>query len=134
MHSPQAIGVNDDDVRELINRFLPDIPHSDLFDGNISLYEIAEQIFPKEGKMMLREHFRCVPEIIQFSNDFSYGGEMIPLRLPLEEEKFDPPVMAIKVDDGYNDEKEKDINQPEAEAIANDIYKIVHDQNIKIKP
>ncbi|WP_373281953.1 AAA domain-containing protein [Compostibacillus humi] len=129
--SPQSIGVNDDDVKELANRYLPDIPNSDLFDGNISLYEIAEQTFPKEGKLMLREHFRCVPEIIQFSNDLSYGGEMIPLRLPLEEEKLDPPVMAVKVDDGYNDEKEKDINWPEAEAIANDIFEIVHDPKYK---
>ena len=125
--SPQAIGIKQDDVNELVNRYLYDIPNSDLFDGNISLYEIAEQTFPKEGKLMLREHFRCVPEIIQFSNDLSYGGEMIPLRLPLEEEKLEPPVMAIKINDGYNDEKEKDINLPEAEAIANDIYEIVHD-------
>ncbi|GEL78694.1 AAA domain-containing protein [Tenuibacillus multivorans] len=127
--SPQAIGVKQDDVNELVNRYLPDIPNSDLFDGNISLYEIAEQTFPKEGKLMLREHFRCVPEIIQFSNDLSYGGEMIPLRLPLEEEKIDPPVMAVKVEDGYNDEKDKDINEPEAESIANDIFEVVHDPN-----
>ncbi|WP_099159044.1 AAA domain-containing protein [Virgibacillus ndiopensis] len=129
--SPQAIGVKQDDVNELVNRYLPDIPNSDLFDGNISLYEIAEQTFPKAGKLMLREHFRCVPEIIQFSNDLSYGGEMIPLRLPLEEEKIDPPVMAIKVEEGYNDEKDKDINRPEAEAIAEDIYKVVHDPKYK---
>lgn len=80
---------------------------------------------------MLREHFRCVPEIIQFSNDLSYGGEMIPLRLPLEEERIDPPVMAIKVNNGYNDEKDKDINKPEAEAIANDILELVHDPKYK---
>ncbi|MBP1950685.1 AAA domain-containing protein [Virgibacillus litoralis] len=125
--SPQAIGVNQDDVNELVHRYLSDIPNSDLLDGNISLYEIAEQSFPKEGKLMLREHFRCVPEIIQFSNDLSYGGEMIPLRLPLEEEKIEPPVMAVKVNDGYNDEKDKDINLPEAEAIANDIFEVVND-------
>lgn len=125
--SPQAIGINQDDVDELVRRLIPDIPNSDLFDGNISLYEIAEQTFPKAGKLMLREHFRCVPEIIQFSNDLSYGGEMIPLRLPLEEEKLEPPVMAIKVKDGYNDALEKDINQPEAEAIVDDIYDMVND-------
>lgn len=125
--SPQAIGTKQDDVNELVRRYLQDIPNASLFDGNISLYEMAEQTFPKEGKLMLREHFRCVPEIIQFSNDLSYGGEMIPLRLPLEEEKLEPPVMAIKVDDGYNDEKDKDLNHPEAEAIVHDIYELVHD-------
>lgn len=129
--SPQAIGVKQDNVNELVSRYLPDIPNSDLFDGNISLYEIAEQTFPKEGKLMLREHFRCVPEIIQFSNDLSYGGEMIPLRLPLEEEKLEPPVMAVKVEDGYNDEADKDINRPEAEAITEDIFKLVNDPKYK---
>lgn len=125
--SPQAIGTNLEDVHELVRRHLRDIPNGNLFDGNISLYEIAEQTFPKEGKLMLREHFRCVPEIIQFSNDLSYGGQMIPLRLPLEEEKIDPPVIAIKVEDGYNDEREKDINLPEAEKIVHDIQKMIDD-------
>src|SRR5699024_8257882 len=83
--------------------------------------------FPTEGKLMLREHFRCVPEIIQFSNDLSYGGEMIPLRLPVEDEKIDPPVTTTKVNDGYNDDKDKDINRPEAEKIVTDIAEMVRD-------
>ncbi|MFJ5623990.1 AAA domain-containing protein [Peribacillus loiseleuriae] len=123
--SPQSIGTNQEDVYELARRHLMEIPNANLFDGNISMYEIAEQTFPKEGKLMLREHFRCVPEIIQFSNDLSYGGEMIPLRLPLEEEKIEPPVMAIKVNDGYNDERDKDINVPEVDAIVSDMLEII---------
>ncbi|MBM7702917.1 AAA domain-containing protein [Metabacillus iocasae] len=125
--SPQAIGTNLEDVHELVRRHLKNIPNGNLFDGNISLYEIAEQTFPKEGKLMLREHFRCVPEIIHFSNDLSYGGQMIPLRLPLEEEKIDPPVVAIKVNEGYNDEKDKDLNIPEVEAIVSDIKSMIKD-------
>ncbi|MCK1992170.1 DUF559 domain-containing protein [Peribacillus muralis] len=125
--SPQAIGTNLEDVYELVRRHLSGIPNANLFDGNISLYEIAEQTFPKEGKLMLREHFRCVPEIIQFSNDLSYGGEMIPLRLPLEEDKIEPPVKAIKVNDGYNDEKDKDVNVPEIDAIIADMVQMIND-------
>ncbi|MFA1822979.1 AAA domain-containing protein [Virgibacillus oceani] len=125
--SPQAIGTKLDDVNELVRRYLDDIPNANLYDGNISLYEIAEQTFPKEGKLMLREHFRCVPEIIQFSNDLSYGGEMIPLRLPLEEEKLDPPIFSVKVNEGYNDERDKDINVPEAEKIVEDIVALTKD-------
>lgn len=125
--SPQAIGTKLEDVHELVRRYLDDIPNGGLFDGNISLYEIAEQTFPKEGKLMLREHFRCVPEIIQFSNDLSYDGQMIPLRLPLEEEKIDPPVWAVKVEDGYNDEREKDINVPEVDAIVSDMQTMIND-------
>lgn len=125
--SPQSIGVKLEDVHDLVRRYLPDVPNGTLYDGNISLYEIAEQTFPKEGKLMLREHFRCVPEIIQFSNDLSYGGEMIPLRLPTEGEKIEPPVAAVKVDDGYNDAKNKDMNVPEADAIVADMAEMIHD-------
>ena len=125
--SPQSVGINHDDIMELQKKYLKDVPNAELLDGNISLYEIAEQSFPKSGKLMLREHFRCVPEIIQFSNDLSYGGQMIPMRLPLDSEKIDPPVVTIKINDGYNDPGDKDINLPEAERIANDIFDVIHD-------
>lgn len=125
--SPQSIGTNLEDVHELVRRHLDGIPNANLIDGNISLYEIAEQTLPKEGKLMLREHFRCVPEIIHFSNDLSYGGQMIPLRLPLDTEKIEPPVTSIKVNEGYNDEKDKDVNIPEAEAILQDMQKMIED-------
>ncbi|WKA56986.1 AAA domain-containing protein [Planococcus shenhongbingii] len=128
--SPQSIGTKQDDVMELVRRHLKGIPNADLFDGNLSLYEIAEQTFPKEGKLMLREHFRCVPEIIQFSNDMSYGGEMIPLRLPLEEDKIDPPVLAIKVKDGYIEDR-KDVNEGEIDAIVADMAEMVLDPKLK---
>ncbi|WP_223643517.1 AAA domain-containing protein [Planococcus sp. 4-30] len=128
--SPQSIGTKQDDVLELVRRHLKGIPNADLFDGNLSLYEIAEQTFPKEGKLMLREHFRCVPEIIQFSNDMSYGGEMIPLRLPLDEDKIDPPVLAIKVKDGYIEDR-KDVNEGEIDAIVADMAEMVMDPKLK---
>jgi len=125
--SPQSIGIKHDDVNELVRRYLNDVPNANLFDGNISLYEIAEQTFPKEGKLMLREHFRCVPEIIQFSNDLSYGGEMIPLRLPVEDEKLEPPVTSVKIEDGHNNGGDKDLNEPEADRIVQDIEAIIED-------
>src|SRR4030095_9535796 len=34
------------------------------------------------GAIPLLEHFRCVPEIIQFSNQLSYDGRIQPLRDP----------------------------------------------------
>ncbi|MBO2535347.1 AAA domain-containing protein [Rummeliibacillus suwonensis] len=125
--SPQAIGTKSEDVDELVRRYIQNIPNSYLYNGEISLYEIAAMNFPKEGQLMLREHFRCVPEIIQFSNDLSYGGRMIPLRLPLEAEKIEPPVLSIKIENGYTDEKYKDLNIPEADKIVEDILEIIQD-------
>ena len=125
--SPYGIGTKDSDIEELIQRYLEGVPNKRLFDHKISLYEIADQIFPKSGRLMLKEHFRCVPEIIQYSNDLSYGGQMVPLRLPFEKEKVDPPVMAIKVQDGYASEGNILVNVPEADKIVEDIQAIVTD-------
>ncbi|MGG4548944.1 AAA domain-containing protein [Rossellomorea marisflavi] len=124
--SPYGIGTKDAEIEELIQRYLEGVPNKRLFDHKISLYEIADQIFPKTGRLMLKEHFRCVPEIIQFSNDLSYGGQMVPLRLPFEHEKIDPPVMAIKVKEGYATEGSTLVNEPEADKIVEDIQQILN--------
>ncbi|PQD94296.1 hypothetical protein CYL18_14755 [Pradoshia eiseniae] len=125
--SPYGIGTKDAEIEELINRYLDGVPNKRLFDHKISLYEIADQIFPKNGRLMLKEHFRCVPEIIQFSNDLSYGGQMIPLRLPFDNEKIEPPVMAIRVEDGYPSEGTNMVNEPEADRIVEDIESMLAD-------
>lgn len=125
--SPYGIGTKDSEIEELIQRYLEGVPNKRLFDHKISLYEIADQIFPKSGRLMLKEHFRCVPEIIQFSNDLSYGGQMVPLRLPFEKEKIDPPVLAIKVENGYATEGSTMVNEPEADKIVEDIKTIISD-------
>ena len=44
------------------------------------MYDLARQSFG--GTIALREHFRCVPEIIDFSNYLSYNGDIRPLRDP----------------------------------------------------
>ncbi|KAB7705289.1 AAA family ATPase [Bacillus aerolatus] len=125
--SPYGIGTKDSEIEELIQRYLEGVPNKRLFDHKISLYEIADQIFPKSGRLMLKEHFRCVPEIIQFSNDLSYGGQMIPLRLPFEKGKLDPPVLAVKVEEGYVTEGKEALNYPESDKIVEDIKEMIAD-------
>jgi very-short-patch-repair endonuclease len=44
----------------------------------MSIYDLAKTSF--EGMICLREHFRCVSQIIQFSNYLSYNGDIKPLR------------------------------------------------------
>jgi superfamily I DNA and/or RNA helicase len=41
---------------------------------------MTERIWHLDLRSVLKEHFRCVPEIIQFSNWLSYNGEIKPLR------------------------------------------------------
>ena len=61
---------------------------------------------------MLKEHFRCVPEIIGFSNKLAYFNEMIPLKLPELSERIGQPVMSIYVENGARDERKTNLNHP----------------------
>ena len=76
--SPSAVGQDLSVIQNLIFQYLRGIPNSDLYDGQISIYDLARQSFG--GTTCLVEHFRCVPEIIQFSNMISYDGRIKPLR------------------------------------------------------
>ena len=76
-----------------------------------SLYDIACRVFSSKGKLMLKEHFRCVSRNFVFSNHLSYHNEMIPLRLPMLSEQFNPAVMAIYVEDGSRNEKKTHLNE-----------------------
>src|SRR6267142_2383390 len=76
--SPSAVGQDLGVIQNLIFQYLRGIPNADLYDGQISIYDLARQSFG--GTTCLVEHFRCVPEIIQFSNMVSYDGRIKPLR------------------------------------------------------
>src|SRR5260370_35853980 len=76
--SPSAVGQDLGIIQNLIFQYLPGIPNSDLYDAQISIYDLARQSFC--GTTCLVEHFRCVPEIIQFSNLISYDYRIKPLR------------------------------------------------------
>ena len=76
--SPLAVGQDLDVVQRLIATHLEDIPNSHLYDGRMSVYDLGRQSFGQT--IVLVEHFRCVPEIIQFSNGLSYNWRIRPLR------------------------------------------------------
>src|SRR5207245_2669461 len=76
--SPSAVGQDLGIIQNLIFQYLQGIPNSHLYDGQISIYDLARQSFG--GITCLVEHFRCVPEIIQFSNMISYDWRIKPLR------------------------------------------------------
>lgn len=76
--SPMAVGVETDKMNVLKEMYLADkIPNAHLYDAKTSIYDIAATTFQP---LMLREHFRCVPEIIEFSNWLSYDFKIKPLR------------------------------------------------------
>lgn len=121
--SPQAVGTDQDKVHELITQHISDLPHSELLDITSSLYDIAKRTFP--GVIMLREHFRCLPEIIDFSNQLSYGGAILPLREQLTDPAW-TAVVDVPIPDGYR-EVGSDTNPPEAEFIVAKIAELCAD-------
>ena len=46
---------------------------------------------------MLKEHFRCVPAIIEFSNRDFYQNDIVPLCIPQASEHLDPPLVDVFV-------------------------------------
>jgi very-short-patch-repair endonuclease len=110
--SPSAVGQDLGVIQNLIFQYLRGVPNSDLYDGQISIYDLARQSFG--GTTCLVEHFRCVPEIIQFSNMISYDGRIKPLR-DASRVHLRPHTVAQRVSGSSRDGK---INRQEALTIA----------------
>lgn len=112
--SPMAVGLNMDKTIALETMYLKDkIPNSHLYTAKMSIYDIAATTFQP---LMLREHFRCVPDIIGFSNMLSYDYKIKPLR-DSGSSVLLPAVVNYRVDNGYRSGKNK-TNDKEAEAIV----------------
>lgn len=110
--SPDAVGQRIDEVQHLIGEHLQGIPNATLYDGQLSVYDLAMQSFG--GTICLREHFRCVPEIIEFSNHLSYDGQIKPLR-DVSHVNLKPRVLAYRVGEATSENK---VNRQEAYAVA----------------
>lgn len=110
--SPSAVGQDLAIVQHLIDEHLQGIPNAVLYDGQMSIYDLARQSFG--GTICLLEHFRCVPEIIQFSNHLSYDGRIRPLRDP-SVVQLKPHVIAYRVSAASSESK---VNQEEALTVA----------------
>lgn len=75
--SPMGVGQKVEELQGLIATMLNGIPNAALYDSTFSIYDLAMTILQP---ICLREHFRCVPEIINFSNRLSYNWKIKPLR------------------------------------------------------
>ena len=123
--SPEAIGKDNNVVETLIDTYLEDIPHALWFDLKTSLYNTALRVFP--ARILLKEHFRCAPEIIGFSNEVCYSNEIIPLRRIDVKERVGESIVTSKVIDGSKDET-KPINVKEAQRIVEKILECCSDK------
>jgi len=124
--SPDAVGLPRDAVHRLMDEFLHDFSFKSSFDVENSLFAHGKLRYGTH-RIILREHFRCMPEIIRFSNDLCYSDTpLIPLR------QYGPdrlvPLERVFVNSGYREgSNSRVINRPEADAIAAQITKMCHD-------
>ncbi len=130
--SPEAVGVEPAEVNNLIERHLADLPNANavLWDLHASLFDKAQEAFTPAGNgLILREHFRCAPEIIQFCNEQFYEGRIEPLRLPGPHERRSPAIATVRVThEPSSQASNAAVNMMEAEAIADKIVELCGDE------
>jgi very-short-patch-repair endonuclease len=119
--SPSAVGQDVDEVRKLIDEHLEGIPMRQHYDGQLSMYELGLASFQP---VCLREHFRCISPIIQFSNHLSYGGKITPLRDASDVQRRPPTVVYRAPDtDGAISQE-----QVEAQTVASLVVAVTEQQ------
>ncbi|WP_249714155.1 AAA domain-containing protein [Rhizomonospora bruguierae] len=125
---PQLVGVPTDRVTALINAHLVagGVPSAPYFDTESSLYDHAVRRSPE--RILLTEHFRCVPSIIEFSSATYYDNRIQPLRADAPA-GIGAPVHAVHVADGRRRALPEygEVNVEEAEALVTRVAAIVAD-------
>ena len=125
--SPENPGIKDDDVEALKKKYLSDIEFSEHIGRENSFYDFYEILLTK-SHIQLREHFRCMPEIIEFSNQIAYRNRaLIPLRQYGSGRL--PPLKAFFVKEAVSRKGSgrEPQNEKEAQAIADQIKKCIGD-------
>lgn len=127
--SPDGSFLEVDKIKNLMTRYLTN--QVDIFraqmDPGQSIYDLFKVVFAQSGTM-LKEHFRCVGPIIEYSKREVYNHELKPVRLPKASERLDPPLVDVLIEDGF---RKGDINAPEARFIVDEIKKICADENMR---
>ncbi|GIF41000.1 AAA domain-containing protein [Actinoplanes xinjiangensis] len=111
-------------VEGLIKRHLTGVPSAEHFDPESSLYDHAVRRSPE--RILLTEHFRSVPQIIEFSSRNYYDGKIRPLRA---DRPALPPIQTVFCADGVRQTIAGygDVNLEEATALVERVTKIVAD-------
>lgn len=121
--SPESVWLDRQKVVDIMDDHLTDVPkYRTLFDPDNSLYDVAIQKFA--ASVTLSEHFRCLPEIIAFSNAQAYDGNIVPLRDHAPQPGW-APLGVLRVKDGYC---EGEINEPEALQVVHLIAEMCQDE------
>lgn len=122
--SPENPGVDGGIVANLIKTHLKQFELRDTFGMESSLFAHASVRFG--NRVVLREHFRCAPEIIRFSDKLCYqANPLIPLK-QCPPNRLEP-LRSVFVTGGYRQGSgDSVINRPEAESLVEHIKACVN--------
>ena len=105
--SPMEIGISTENILELQRRYLAETRLGVGYSLDTSIYDLA-QIVCGSNKVVLKEHFRCLPEIIGFSNKYFYNGKINCLKTRNKENNLKKAIETVFVENAtvekYSDE------------------------------
>ena len=123
--APLFVGTKKHKFAQLVEKHLEGIPVGRQLVGNESLFQLITTL--PYRTITLREHFRCMPEIIAYSNAISYapiGQPLLPLRQVTSDRK--PPLKLVRVSGAVHElQQGTPTNQAEAEAIVKLVVEII---------
>lgn len=124
--SPSDVGVKDEIMEDLRKRFLWDFDHAQALGRGGNVYAYAQIMFQRQ--VTLREHFRCMPEIIDYSDNLCYAPHGTPLD-PMRSfgEARLTPLMCVRVEGQRAGGSQSPTNKVEAEAIVAKIEECLDD-------
>ncbi|MCP4050022.1 MAG: hypothetical protein GY730_04880, partial [bacterium] len=131
--APEYVGVTDLQVTQLIEKHLKEVKFKDRYAREYSFFDHAFLFCNANdnGMIVLKEHFRCMPEIIEFCNKQFYAPSGMPLN-PMRQysENRIAPIKGIYMKSGHTEGNSPNlINKPEANKIAEMIKEIIEGSN-----
>jgi len=128
--SPEGVGLEEEKIRSLMGQLLGNQVglYRPQMSPDKSVYDLFKVVFA-QGQIMLREHFRCVGPIIEYSKREFYNHQLRPLRMPRTSERLDPPLIDVHVLDGQRGNGKT--NEGEARFILEEIQRIVSDPQMR---
>lgn len=95
--SPTNAFIDIDVLNSLREKYLKGSKWSYLLSNETSVYDFVQMICGNQ-KIILSEHFRCLPEIIRFSNEVFYNNQINPLRVRSSENTIEKPILTRYVE------------------------------------
>lgn len=131
--SPEYVGIDSNSMIPHIKRHLEGIPYNDFYGTEFSFFDHAKLFC--SGMTVLREHFRCMPEIIEFSNKNFYapdGKGLYPLK-QYSENRLNPLETVYCIEGFTEGTGSSIINEPEASMLVDKIASLIIDERYKNK-